>query len=166
MARQMNYEARDKVRFSITLPASVAEDIKRTAAERNVTASYFYTQLICEGFSHYRTQKAIESLQEDLDSQYLALELVGAKLDELVKFLAMRLPSPQFESTEQKDALVAKAEKMARNVSITARKDVQNFRTGASNVDPLGVEKLLEFFKSYIENAGNGKEEVPSEEIN
>ena len=164
MGKRQNYETRDRVRVTVSLPASVAEDIKRTAAERNVTTSYFHTQLICEGYSHYRTQKAVEELQEDIDSQYLALEILGAKLDEIVKFLTIRLPSTNYETAEQKEAAAVEAKTMARNIANRAKKDVQNFRTGASNVDPLGVEELLEYFKSYIENAGKPGVKEPVEE--
>lgn len=154
MARKQNYENRDKVRFSVTLPSSVAEDIKRTAEDRGISAAYFYSQLLCEGYSHYRTQKAVEALHESLDTQYLALELIGAKLDEIVKLLGLRTPAPKADSAEQRETMSVKAETLARNVSNSARKAVQDFRTGDSTVDPLGTEKLLEFFKTYIEEAG------------
>lgn len=160
MARKQNYENREKVRFSVTLPISVAEDIRRTAEERGVSASYFHSQLLCEGYSHYRTQKAVEELRENLDTQYLALELLGAKLDEIVKLLGLRTPAPKADSAEQRESMSLKAETLARNVSNSARKAVQDYRTGDSSVDPLGTEKLLEFFKTYIEEASKkGRED-------
>ena len=116
----------------------------------NVTASYLYTQIMCDGFSYMKTQTAIESLSRDLETNYLGLQILGAKLDELVKFLTIRLPSPDVKDDEQKQALRLKAATMARNVATAAEKAVEDFQTGESNVDPLGVEDVLKVIEASI----------------
>lgn len=140
----------EKKKISVLLPSAVADSIKEEAKKMNVTASYLYTQIMCDGFSYMKTQTAIESLSRDLETNYLGLQILGAKLDELVKFLTIRLPSPDVKDDEQKQALRLKAATMARNVATAAEKAVEDFQTGESNVDPLGVEDVLKVIEASI----------------
>lgn len=140
----------EKKKISVLLPSAVADAIKEEAKKMNVTASYLYTQIMCDGFSYMKTQTAIESLSRDLETNYLGLQILGAKLDELVKFLTIRLPSPDVKDDEQKQALRLKAATMARNVATAAEKAVEDFQTGESNVDPLGVEDVLKVIEASI----------------
>lgn len=159
MPRKNNFDNPGKKRISVYVPSAVIEDIKKSAADRNVSASYFYTQLMCEGYSHFKTQKAVEELQEDVNTLYLGLELIGAKIDEVVRLIGTRTSTPQNLTQEEKEALKIKAATLARVSSNSARKAVQEFRTGESNVDPLGVEKLLEFFKDHLNNGSSDSAE-------
>lgn len=145
----------DKKKVSVILPKEVAEGLKREAEERNVTASYLYTQIMCDGFSHIKTQSAISSLQGDVETLYLALELLGAKLDEIVKFITIRVPQAEIKDEEQKQAIKLKASSMSRSVSSSAEKAVQDYRLGESNVDPLGVEKVLKALELYTTKENN-----------
>ena len=147
----------EKKKISVLLPSAVADAIKEEAKKMNVTASYLYTQIMCDGFSYMKTQTAIESLSRDLETNYLGLQILGAKLDELVKFLTIRLPSPDVKDDEQKQALRLKAATMARNVATAAEKAVEDFQTGESNVDPLGVEDVLKVIEASINTEIEGK---------
>lgn len=140
----------EKKKISVLLPSDVADAIKQEAKNLNVTASYLYTQIMCEGFSYMKTQTAIESLNRDLETNYLGLQILGAKIDELVKFLTIRLPSPEVKDDEQKQTLRLKASTMARNVASAAEKAVEDFQSGASNIDPLGVENVLKIIEKII----------------
>lgn len=160
MARKNNFDNSNKTRVHLCLPTDVYQDIKAKAEEKGVSISYFYTQLMCEGFSHYKTQRTIEELRGDVDTLYLALEIISAKIDEMVKLFTIRMPSPQFSSSEDKEKMIAKGSTMARSVCLSAQKAVEDFRLGESNVDSLGVEKLLKAFEEHIadnENASRGK---------
>lgn len=165
MARKNNFDNSNKTRVHLCLPTDVYQDIKAKAEEKGVSISYFYTQLMCEGFSHYKTQRTIEELRGDVDTLYLALEVISAKIDEMVKLFTIRMPSPQFSSGEEKEKMIAKGSTMARSVCLSAQKAVEDFRLGESNVDSLGIEKLLKIFEEHIANAANTDKENKTENI-
>lgn len=150
MARKNNFDNAEKKRVNVYLPPDVFEEIKQEAEGNDVSSSYLYTRMLCEGFSHYKTQRSIEELKGDIDTLYLALEVLSAKIDEMVKLFTIRMPSPQFTSNDEKERMIAKGSTMARSVCISAQKAVEDFRLGNSNVDSLGIEKLLKAFQEHI----------------
>ncbi len=164
MARKNNFDNSNKTRVHLCLPTDVYQDIKAKAEEKGISISYFYSQLMCEGFSHYKTQRTIEELRGDVDTLYLALEVISAKIDEMVKLFTIRMPSPQFSSSDEKEKMIAKGSTMARSVCLSAQKAVEDFRLGESNVDSLGIEKLLKTFAEHIESSEkNTKAETAKE---
>lgn len=138
----------NKKRVQVMVPLDVAKEIDEAAAERGVTSSYLYTELVTEAYNHMKTYQVAERIENRLETVYLASELIGAKLDEIVKLIAARMPINQNLTAEEKQDLALRASKVARAAADAATKNVEAYRRGTSCVEPLGVEKLIDSFRA------------------
>ena len=67
-------------------------------------------------------------------------------MDELAKFMAVRMPSREGLSDEQKQELRLSAQRLCQAMSKSAADTAMAYRTGASALDPLGIDQAVKKF--------------------
>lgn len=134
------------VRISAYVPIGTAERINSIADENGESVSSVASRLLAGNADIYALSSMLTRVLENQDMLLFSMEVLGARMDELAKFMAVRMPSREGLSDEQKQELRLSAQRLCQAMSKSAADTAMAYRTGASALDPLGIDQAVKKF--------------------
>lgn len=138
------------MRISAYVPVGTYERITAIAKENGESVSASASKLLSGNADIHVLSEMLSEVLRNQDMLLFSMEVLGARLDEMTKFMAVRLPSREGLTDEMKQSLRISAQKLSLSMSRSATDSAMAYRTGDSAVDPLGIDQAVRKFESSV----------------
>lgn len=139
------------IRVQAYLPLGVYERLLQVSKKENQSISKTISRLVCENLEPERIMRELIDVRGDMDTIFFALEVLGARMDEFTKLVALRIPNREGLTDEQKKELLLSAQKLSAGMAKKAADTAMAYRTGETILDPLGIDQVLSRFETETE---------------
>lgn len=144
------------VRMSVYVPVGVAERLAAIADENDESLSGTASRILEENMDGFRMMNTMNKILDNQDTLMFSMEILAARLDELAKLFALRMPSREGLSETEKQELRLAAQKLTQSISRNAADAAMSYRIGESSIDPLNIDHAMKKYAEAVEKSGNG----------